>query len=140
MQTGLALTPTLSGSSVLNLGSERQARPNVIGNPVLPKSERTTDHWFNTNAFAAFTPAPQAFGSSGVGVVRGPGSINFDFNLSKSFALGESRSLQFRTEIFNAFNHTNFNPPDIRRDATTFGQILSAQNGRIIQFGLKLNF
>jgi len=140
LQTGLALTPTLSGSSVLNLGSERQARPNVIGDPVLPKSERTTNRWFNTDAFTAFTPAPQAFGSSGVGVVRGPGFINFDFNLAKSFALGESRSLQFRTEVFNAFNHANFNPPDIRRDATTFGQILSAQNGRIIQFGLKLNF
>jgi hypothetical protein len=89
---------------------------------------------------AAFSPAPQAFGTSGVGVVRGPGSINFDFNLSKSFALDESRSLQFRTEVFNAFNHANFNPPDIRRDATTFGQILSAQNGRIVQFGMKLNF
>ena len=40
----------------------------------------------------------------------------------------------------NAYNHPNFNPPDIRRDASTFGQILSAKNGRIIQLGLKLNF
>jgi hypothetical protein len=140
IQTGLALTPTLGGSSVLNLGSERQARPNLIGNPILPKSERTPDRWFNTDAFAAFSPAPQAFGTSGVGVLRGPGAVNFDLNLSKSIALGESRSLQFRTEVFNVFNHANFNPPDIRRDATSFGQILSAQNGRIIQFGMKLNF
>ena len=140
MQTGLALTPTLSGSSVLNLGSERQARPNVIGNSVLPKSDRTTDRWFDTDAFVAFNPAPQAFGTSGVGVLRGPGSLNFDLSLSKRIALGESRSLQFRREFFNVFNHTNFNPPDIRRDATSFGQILSAQNGRIIQFGMKLNF
>ena len=140
IQTGLALTPTLGGSSVLNLGSERQARPNLIGNPILPKSERTPDRWFNTDAFAAFSPAPQAFGTSGVGVLRGPGAVNFDLNLSKSITLGESRSLQFRTEVFNVFNHANFNPPDIRRDATSFGQILSAQNGRIIQFGMKLNF
>jgi hypothetical protein len=138
LQSGLALTPTLGGSSVLNLGGERQARPNLVGNPVLPSSERTVNRWFNTDAFAAFNPAPQAFGTAGVGIMRGPGLSNFDFTLSKTIRLGDTRSLQFRTEFFNAFNHANFNPPDIRRDAGTFGQILSAQNGRIIQFGLKL--
>ena len=138
LQSGLGLTPTLGGSSVLNVGGERQARPNLIGNPVLPSSERTVDRWFNTDAFAAFSPAPQAFGTAGVGIMRGPGLSNFDFSLSKTIRLGETRSLQFRSEFFNAFNHANFNPPDIRRDAGTFGQILSAQNGRIIQFGLKL--
>ena len=107
------------------------------------KDEGETNHverWFNTDAFEAFTPAPQAFGTAGVGIMRGPGLANFDFSLSKSFRLGEARSLQLRSEFFNAFNHPNFNPPDIRRDASTFGQILSAKNGRIIQLGLKLNF
>jgi hypothetical protein len=140
LQSGLGLTATLAGSSVLNVGGERQARPNLIGDPVLPSSERTVERWFNTDAFAAFTPAPQAFGTAGVGIMRGPGLANFDFSLSKSIRLGEDRSLQFRSEFFNAFNHPNFNPPDIRRDASTFGQILSAKNGRIIQLGLKLNF
>jgi hypothetical protein len=140
IQGGLGLTATLGGSSVLSIGGERQARPNLIGNPVLPASERTVQRWFNTDAFAAFTPAPQAFGSAGVGVMRGPGYVNFDFNLAKNFRLDEQRSMQFRTEMFNAFNHANFNPPDIRRDATTFGQILSAQNARILQFALKLYF
>jgi Carboxypeptidase regulatory-like domain/TonB dependent receptor len=140
IQSGLGLTPTLSGSSVLNLGGERQARPNLIGDPNVPKAERTVQRWFNTDAFAGFTPAPQAFGSAGVGIMRGPGLVNSDFTLAKNIVLAESRYVQFRTEIFNAFNHTNFNPPDIRRDASTFGQILSAQNARIIQFGLKLYF
>jgi len=140
LQSGLGLTATLAGSSVLNVGGERQARPNLIGNPVLPSSERTVERWFNTDAFEAFTPAPQASGNAGVGIMRGPGLANFDFSLSKSFRLGEARSLQLRSEFFNAFNHPNFNPPDIRRDASTFGQILSAKNGRIIQLGLKLNF
>jgi Carboxypeptidase regulatory-like domain len=140
IQGGLGLTATLSGGSVLSLGGERQARPNLVGNPVLPALERTVQRWFNTDAFAAFNPAPQAFGTAGVGVMRGPGYANFDFNLAKNFPLDERRSMQFRTEVFNAFNHANFNPPDIRRDATTFGQILSAQNGRIMQFALKLYF
>jgi hypothetical protein len=140
IQGGLGLTATLGGASVLSIGGERRARPNLIGNPVLPASERRVERWFNTDAFGAFTPAPQAFGSAGVGVMRGPDYINFDFNLAKSFNLDEQRSIQFRTEFFNAFNHANFNPPDIRRDATTFGQILSAQNARIMQFALKLYF
>ncbi len=140
IQGGLGLTATLGGSTVLNLGGDRRARPNLVGDPVLPASERTVQRWFNTEAFAAFTPAPQAFGDAGVGIMRGPGYVNFDFNLAKTFRLDEQRSLQFRTEIFNAFNHANFNPPDIRRDATTFGQILSAQNARILQFALKLYF
>jgi len=140
IQGGLGLTATLGGSSVLNLGGERQARPNLVGDPELPSSERTVQRWFNTDAFAAFNPAPQAFGTAGVGVMRAPNYVDFDFNLAKSFRLDEQRSMQFRTEFFNAFNHANFNPPDIRRDATTFGQILSAQNARILQFALKVYF
>src|SRR6185503_7030815 len=72
LQTGLALTATLGGSSVLNLGGERRSRPNLIGDPELPNSQRTVDRWFNTDAFAAFSPAPQAFGNAGVGIMRGP--------------------------------------------------------------------
>ena len=70
--------------------------------------------------------------------MRGPGLTNFDFSIAKQIKVNENRYLQFRTELFNAFNHPNFGPPDIRRDATTFGRILSAASGRVIQFGLKL--
>ena len=141
MQTGLGLTATLGGGSVLNIGGERRARPNLIGDPVLPESERTLNRWFNTAAFSpAFVPAPQAFGTAGVGIMRGPGYINFDFTLAKSFHISESRYFQFRTELFNAFNRANFGPPNIARDSGGFGQILTASNARIIQFGLKFYF
>jgi len=139
LQSGFALTATLAGSSVLNLGGERRARPNLVGDPVLPKSQRTVARWFNTDAFAAFT-SPQAFGDAGVGIMRGPGLANFDFTIAKNFKILESRSVQFRTEIFNAFNHPNFGPPNIARDSSGFGQILTAAPGRIIQFGLKFYF
>jgi Carboxypeptidase regulatory-like domain/TonB dependent receptor-like, beta-barrel len=140
VQSGLALTATLGGASVLNLGGERRARPNLVGNPELPESQRTLNRWFNTDAFAAFSPSPQAFGNAGVGIMRGPGYTNFDFSLAKNFAVGDRRSVQFRTELFNAFNHPNFGPPNIARDSSGFGQILSAGNARIIQFGLKFYF
>jgi hypothetical protein len=140
LQSGLALTATLGGSTVLNLGGERRARPNLVGDPELPSSERTLARWFNTDAFAAFSPAPQAFGNAGVGIMRGPGVANFDFTLAKNFPLSDRRYVQFRTELFNAFNHANFGPPNIARDSSGFGQILSAANARIIQFGVKLYF
>ena len=140
LQSGLGLTATLGGSSVLNLGGERRARPNLVSDPVLSESGRTLQRWFNTAAFAAFSPAPQAFGSAGVGIMRGPGSINFDFTFAKNFNLTERRYFQFRTELFNAFNRANFGPPDIRAENSGFGQILSAGNARIIQFGLKFYF
>jgi hypothetical protein len=140
LQTGLPLTPVLAGSSVLSLGSDRVARPNLVGDPELPRAQRTVERWFNTDAFAVLSPAPQAFGNSGVGIIRGPGLANFDFSIAKNIKLDENRYFQFRTELFNAFNHPNFGPPDIRREATTFGRIFRASDGRIIQFGLKLYF
>ncbi len=141
LQGGLGLTATLGGASVLNIGGERRARPNLIGNPVLPESERTLARWFNTAAFqSAFSPVPQAFGTAGIGIMRGPGLVNFDFTLAKNFNVTERRYFQFRTEFFNAFNRANFGPPNIARENAGFGQILTAANARIIQFALKFYF
>jgi predicted porin len=140
VQSGLALTATLGGSTVLNIGGERRARPNLVGDPELPASERTTARWFNTDAFQAFDPAPQAFGSAGVGIMRGPGYSNFDFTLAKNIHVTSERYFQFRAEVFNAFNRVNFGPPNIARESSGFGQILTAGNARIIQFGLKFYF
>ena len=72
--------------------------------------------------------------------MRGPGLANFDFSLAKKIHVNEDRYFQFRTELFNAFNHPNFGPPDIRRNASTFGRILSAADARIVQFGLKFYY
>jgi len=146
VQSGLGLTATLGGSSVLGLGGERRARPNLVGDPELPDSERTIARWFNTSAFAAFNAPPlpssfqRAFGNAGVGIMRGPGLVNFDFTMAKNFNLSERNYFQFRTEFFNAFNRANFGPPNIARDSGGFGTILTAGNARIIQFGLKYYF
>jgi hypothetical protein len=140
VQSGLPLTATLAGSTMLNIGGERRQRPNLVGNPVLPASERTLTRWFNTDAFTVPNPAPQAFGNAGVGIMRGPGLANFDFTLAKNFPITDRRYVQFRTELFNAFNHPNFGPPNLMRDSSGFGQILTAGNARIVQFGLKVYF
>ena len=141
LQGGLGLTANLGGASVLNIGGERRARPNLIGDPELPESQRTLERWFNIDAFQpAFSPSPQAFGTAGVGIMRGPGLASFDFTLAKNFNITERNYFQFRTEMFNAFNRANFFPPNIARDSGGFGGILFAGNARILQFGLKFYF
>ncbi len=146
IQSGLGLTITQTG--LLNLGGERRSRPTRISNGVLSSGQRHVDRWFDTAAFvilqtdptrAGFVPN-QAFGNSGVGVLRGPGLGNLDFNLSKNFRVSESNTLQFRAEFFNAFNRANFSVPGVNAGAG-FGQIVSTSTeARIIQFALKYRF
>jgi hypothetical protein len=132
----------------LNLGSNRVSRPNRIGNGALPADQRSANQWFDTNAFVTLQTSPtlpgfvpfQAFGNSGVGILRGPGLATVDFSLAKDFALTERQSLQFRSEFFNALNHTNFGIPSITI-GSGFGQITTtATPSRQIQFAMKYRF
>ncbi|MBV9505237.1 MAG: carboxypeptidase regulatory-like domain-containing protein [Acidobacteriia bacterium] len=100
--------------------------------------------YFNT---AQFCPPPVIgngtdYGDSGVGVVVGPGQFNWDISIVKMTSMGEKRSLQFRTEFFNAFNHPQFNNPGTADSTpTTFGVITNTSvNPRLIQFALKFQF
>ena len=73
----------------------------------------------------------------------GPGMQNFDLALAKNVRLTESKSLQFRLEAFNLFNHAQFFGPqavDGNIGSTTFGQVVSAAAPRLAQAGLKLMF
>ena len=76
--------------------------------------------------------------------LRGPGINNWDFSIQKDFKLTESKSLQFRSEFFNAFNHVQFLSPTFQ-DGTIggdglFGQVTSDRGPRVVQFALKLYF
>ena len=144
-QTGLGLT--VNQAQVVNIGGERRSRPDRLRNGTLPSEERTVDRWFDTSAFLPLAASPttagfvpnRIFGNSGVGIIRGPGLVNLDFNLAKDFTITERWKAQFRSEFFNAFNHANFGVPGVTAGAG-FGQIVSAAEGRIIQFALKLRW
>jgi len=74
-------------------------------------------------------------------VLRGPGLFNIDCNLSKSFAVTEKHTLQFRAEFFNALNHANFGVPGVNISSGGFGQIIqTSAEARIIQLALKYKF
>ena len=96
----------------------------------------------------AKTPATM-FGNIGLGTYLSPGQYNWDMSLSKLIKIRETKSLEFRGEFFNTFNHPqfSFNPVDdpafAAQDSSAgnFGQItVSSVNPRLIQFVLKLLF
>jgi outer membrane receptor protein involved in Fe transport len=119
-------------------------RPNVIGNP--NSGPHTAAQWFNINAFQRITQDPnspvQQFGNEGRNAVQGPGYVNWDFSAFKNIRLTESKEVQFRGELFNVLNHTNFRLPvsDISAPSTTFGHIQSDVSPRVIQVALKFLF
>ena len=146
--SGAPFTPgfsTVDGQDIT--GSAEGARINVTGNGNLPKGDRGFYQNFNTSAFAR--PALRDFGNAGVNILRGPGTNNWDFNLSKRVPLfSEARFVQFRTELFNAWNHTQFSGlfTTARFDATgkqvdsNFGAYSAARTPRVIQLSLKVVF
>ncbi len=105
--SGLPYTPFLCGD-IANVGrTSCYERPNLVGNPKL--SSPTISQWFNPNAFAV--PANYTFGNEGVNTLRADGLRNVDLSLFRNINLGEKRSLQFRVEAFNAFNHASYGIP-----------------------------
>lgn len=132
LQSGNFLTP----SSIFNFSNSGGSRPNLVGDP--NTGPKTVDQWFNINAFA---DAEQfTFGNSGVGIIEGPGFAIFDLSFYKDFIVTEGQALQFRLEMFNAFNHTNFLNPNTSFGAGSFGQIGGARDARQVQFGLRYDF
>jgi Carboxypeptidase regulatory-like domain/TonB dependent receptor len=72
--------------------------------------------------------------------IRGPGINNYDLSLAKKTPFGESKSIEFRAEFFNAFNHAQFYKIDNAGGSSTFGQVLSDRGPRLIQLALKFYF
>jgi len=86
-------------------------------------------------------------GNLGRDAIVGPGFLNTDFSVTKNTKLTERFSLEFRTEMFDIFNHPNFGNPILNATSSSFGQIQATRfptgdfgSARQIQFALKLLF
>jgi len=104
----------------------------------------TGSFYFDPMAYDCASTPLFTFGNSGRNSLRGPGINNIDLSLFKHFKIRERTDLEFRTEFFNALNHTQFllsgNSSSAAGFTDTFGQITQARDPRIIQFALKLAF
>jgi hypothetical protein len=128
--------------------------PTVTGNFYFDPTNLVCAVDYTGSTDSQYPPVPGgvplfSHGNMGRNVLRGPGINNWDLSIMKDFKFTESKSLQFRAEFFNAFNHVQFYNPDNNGGSGTFGQVTSdtssstsqAYRGpRVVQFGLKLYF
>jgi hypothetical protein len=90
---------------------------------------------------AQFSDPPLGqFSTTRRSICCGPGLNNTDLTLSKRIALDEHRYFQFRADVFNIANKTQFVNPDGNFSDTTFGLIQQARDQRLVQFALKFYF
>ncbi|MDQ3803957.1 MAG: carboxypeptidase regulatory-like domain-containing protein [Acidobacteriota bacterium] len=136
-----------SGIDRAGLGGASSQRPDLVEG--VPIYSNGNDPLQIINPAAFRQPAPGTFGSLGRGVVRGPGIKNIDFSAAKNWRIRERFGLQFRAEMFNAFNFVNFRAHNLsvagggienNFNNGGFGRANSTRGPREIQFGLKLNF
>lgn len=122
-------------------------RPNRVGGVPIYANTGDPLQYLNPGAFSL--PALGQFGNLGRGTITLPGINNVDFSVNKNWKLLEHYGIQFRAEMFNAFNHANFLGLDtnLALDRTTgkstnpnFGRLSGDRGPREIQFGLKFTF
>jgi len=142
----------LAGTNV-SATSENKDRPNLVGDPFASVPVLTGTlavQYFNPAAFAK--PAAGTYGNLGRDAIYGPGFGSVDFSMFKNIPLmGERIHGQFRVEIFNLFNRTNWANPTATLTSSSFGELTQTKNGtsapglgfgepRNVQLALKIIF
>ena len=131
------------GVDWINAGAFTQSRPNIIGNYSTGSS--LPDHYVNTAAFDYPRDASgnrvHLEGNAGRHTIEQPGIENWDLGIFKNTMVGEHFKAQFRWEMFNALNQTQFGPANLNMTSAGFGKVTSLLVGpRRMQFGLRLSF
>lgn len=137
-QSGLAANPvTGKDNSLTGVGNDR---PNVVsgvamytGAPHGLKYQFVNPNLYTPNSIGAF-------GNAAHNSIRGPGYFDVDLSVAREFKLTEKLALHARAEGFNVLNHPNFNLPNGNISSSSFGQITSASDPRILQASMKLVF
>ncbi|MGP0019033.1 MAG: TonB-dependent receptor domain-containing protein [Candidatus Sulfotelmatobacter sp.] len=123
----------ISSLFFLGAGAPQLSGPLQILNP-------KTNGGFYLNPAQFSDPPLGTFATTPRSICCGPGENQWDVTFSKRITLSEARYFQFRADIFNLFNKTEFVNPDGNFSDTTFGQVLQARDPREVQFALKFNF
>jgi len=127
------------------------SRPNILGDPNAG-APHNVNQWFNTSAGLYATPPSTldaynqglnplvTIGTAGREPILGAGIDSWDLGIYKNFNIREAARFQFRAEMFNAFNHPNFGPPNTTYGSPSFGRVTSAAPARIVQLAGKIYF
>jgi hypothetical protein len=145
----------LGGWQLGGTGRRQSGPPLSFGNVILngdlndialPKGQRSADRWINTEAGFNRISSQQLASNvvtfplrlSGV---RGDGTSQYNFSLIKNFDVTEKAVAQFRAEVYNAWNHPSFAPPNTSPANTNFGRITAVTTiPRQWQFSLRVKF
>ena len=103
-----------------------------------PSTQTCAHYYLNPAQFS--DPTLGTFATTPRSICCGPGENQWDITVAKKISLDEARYFQFRADIFNLFNKTQFVNPDGNFSNTTFGQVLQARDPRLVQFALKFYF
>jgi Carboxypeptidase regulatory-like domain/TonB dependent receptor len=140
---GRQYTLTASGAS-LNMPGNQQTPDQV--KPTVEKLGHVGDDgtFFDTTAFARVTEV--RFGDVGRNTMRGPGVVNLDLSLFRTFTLAEPFRLQFRLDAANVSNTPHFANPNGNVNSSNFGKVLATDSAyavgrsRQFRFGVRLLF
>lgn len=136
-QTGFPFTVVDSVLTIQYLTN----RPNVTCDP--NQGPKTTVQWFDTSCFQRRPVAqtgPDNPSNQGRNIVNGPGFQRTDLSLFKNFDFAGHHRIQVRVEAFNLWNQARFGQPVSNPAASNFGAITSAEDGRVMQLGIKYSF
>jgi hypothetical protein len=155
---GLSRSRTRPGPSAS--GDSNLVRANLVGSsvPLLdPRppqtfNNRTSNYWFDPANFSragldatclpcVTNPSLRTYGTLPRNFFRGPSRTNVNFAIAKRTPImGERVDVTFRAEFFNLLNTVQFSNPNTSISSTTFGQISTTFDPRIIQLALKVGF
>jgi hypothetical protein len=135
MHSGSPFTPMVSNAQ---LDQGQADRPDRVAKGRL--DNRTAERWFDLAAFPVVPLGAFHLGNSGRNILDCPGYMALNLGLMKRFEIRDKGSLQFRWELFNATNRTNFEYPVKNVNAANAATIQSAGDARVMQFALKYQF
>ena len=146
-QTGFPIRITSSSDNELmnSADFEYPGEPDRVGPFHWQRPQSNGNYYFNTptDQNSIFTENG-VFGRIGTAprtICCGPGISETDFVVIKNIPVNERTHFEFRGEIFNVFNHTQFyNPDGNSTDGTQFGQVTEVKDPRLVQFALKFYF
>jgi len=140
MTSGVPVNLTYGPAANFSVSGAPTYRPNVSGD--IYAADPTALAYFNPANVTIPTDSTRPFGNAPRNAARGPAIYTLDMGLHKTFNLPRSQTgFEFRLEVFNLFNRTNFGAPNGNRSSTAFGTITSlATTPRQLQLGVKVNF